>query len=190
MGQSLLHRDLPTARPLAVLERRIGPVCLDCLLITEAMPGALDLHALLVKAAGELGSRDWFRLKRLLVERLAIHIRRFEERGFVHRDLKAQNILVIPHQDHRLMWIDMDGVRLSGRGNWLRSLVRLHVSLLEAPGLTRTDRVRFLKAFYARFGRPADSWRRTWRAAQPLVEAKLRAQRARRAWKLRHYGRI
>jgi hypothetical protein len=191
MGHALLHRDLPTARPLAVLERRWGPLVLDSLLVTEALPEAVDLETFLKRAAGQHSPADWYRLKRELCRCLARNLRRLEERGFEHRDCKASNVLVVPRPQLALLWIDMDGLRHKPirRAAPLRALVRLHVSLLNSPGLTRTDRVRFLKLYFARYGQPADGWRALWPALVQAGAEKISAQEARRRWKLEHYGR-
>jgi len=192
MGHALLHRDLPTARPLAVLERRLGPLVLDNLLITEAIPGAVDLEAFLQREHAALSPEAWVNLKRDLVRLLVRQLRRLGERGFEHRDCKASNILVVQHPELKTLFIDMDGLRHGGeltRRRALRPLVRLHVSLIGIPGLTRTDRVRFLKAYFARYGVPADSWRAVWPALSEAGMKKSRAKEARRAWKLRQYGR-
>jgi Ser/Thr protein kinase RdoA (MazF antagonist) len=206
LGYELLHRDLPTARPLAVLERRAGPLVLDSVLLTEALPGAIDLEAFLRRGWGTLGhcgarsaagavargrERDWFLLKREVSRLLVREVRRLQERGFAHRDCKPQNLLVLDYPRRRLVWIDLDGVRRVGRlsrAQEIEPLIRLHVGLLEAPGLTRTDRLRFLKAWCARYASPRD-WRTTWRQVASAAERKLRRQSARRAWKLQHYGR-
>ena len=192
-GHALLHRDIVTARPLAFLERRLGPLVLDSLLITEAVPGALDLETYLRNRHAELPPSAWWRQhKRELCALLVHHIRRFQERGFAHRDCKAQNILVITQPQLELLWIDMDGVQRVGRlarAQRLLPLMRLHVSLLDVPGLTRTDRVRFLKSYFARFGSDPNAWRAAWREVSQAAESKVRAKATRRAWKLKHYGR-
>ena len=46
-GHALLNRDLPTARPLVALQRRIAGLIVDGLVITEAIPDTEDLDALL-----------------------------------------------------------------------------------------------------------------------------------------------
>lgn len=191
-GYALLNRDVPTARPLAVLERRWGPFVRDSLLITEAIPGASDLESFLRAEHVRRTAREWWHLKRELMQRLVNHLRRLEERGFVHRDCKAGNILVVPYPELRLLWIDLDGIRATDRVSnraRLRALARLEVSLRDVPGLTRTDRVRFVRAYWARFGAAEDAWRQMWPA---LFRAAARQQRAtdrHRAWKLAHYGR-
>jgi Ser/Thr protein kinase RdoA (MazF antagonist) len=192
MGHALLNRDIATARPLAILERRLGPLVLDSALITEALPGAADLETFLREQGQTQSPLGWARLKRQLCQLLASQLRRLEERGFEHRDCKASNILVVPHPQLTLLWIDMDGVRLRGslaRASRLRPLVRLQVSLQAVPGLTRTDRVRFLKAYFAGYGVAPDVWRKAWPALQAAGMEKSRVYAARRAWKLKHYAR-
>lgn len=192
LGNALLHRDLPTARPLACLEQRLGPLVLDSFLVTEFLPGSQDLEAYLRRMSGELGPRAWAMLKRRLTMSLVRQMRRLEERGFAHRDCKAQNILVGPGPEPTLTWIDLDGVRPAAEvsaAQRLWPLMRMHVSLLGVPGLTRTDRARFLKAYFARFGWRSDAWRGAWREIEGMSRAKVTALEARRAWKVARYGR-
>jgi tRNA A-37 threonylcarbamoyl transferase component Bud32 len=192
IGHALLHRDVPTARPLAVLEQRWGPLVRDSVLVTEALPDASDLEQYLRRTHARLGPRGWARCKRELARELAAHVRRLQENGFEHRDCKASNILVRDTEPRRLTWIDLDGLRLrrgwSRRASW-RPLIRLHVSLLALPGLTRTDRVRFLREYLVGYGAPADAWRRLWPTLTRASQKKSRAKAVRRAWKLKHYGR-
>ncbi len=192
MGHGLLNRDIATARPLALLEHRWGPFVLDSLLITEAIPGAVDLETFLRQQRENLSARDWARLKRRLCPLLAQQLRRLLERGFEHRDCKAGNILVVQHPQLKLLWIDMDGIRFRGQPtplSFVRPLARLHVSLRNVCGLTRTDRVRFLKSFFVRYGQPPERWRDLWPLLAAASAKKARAKERRRAWKLKHYGR-
>src|SRR5262249_4825787 len=62
-GHSLIHRDIPAARPLVVLERRVGPIVRDSILITEALPGALDLDAHLKREFTARSQREWLQHK-------------------------------------------------------------------------------------------------------------------------------
>lgn len=191
-GHALLNRDVPTARPLAYIERRWGPFVLDSVSVVEAVPGAVDLEQFIRREAARRDPQAWQALKRRLVQRLATHIRRLHSRGFEHRDCKASNILVSEHPALQLLWIDMDGIRKArGRrdGRDVRALIRLHVSLLDAPGIGRTDRIRFLKLYLARFGASSTAWRSVVRTIEHGASRKLAALAVRRAWKLRHYGR-
>ncbi len=192
VGHALLHRDVPTARPLALVERCFGPLVTDSLLVTELLPGAMDLESFLREKRQELDERGWVRLKRDLTRRLVRLMRQLHERGFDHRDCKASNILVLQRPQNELVWIDMDGLRRVGRVSRrqrVRTLARLQVSLREVVGLTRGDRVRFMKWYCAGFGQSPDAWRQWWPALVAASARKLRAKVARTAWKVRNYGR-
>jgi hypothetical protein len=191
-GYALLNRDIPAARPLAVLERRVGPLVLDSVLLTEALPGAVDLEAYLRREFEGRSPASWWRQKREVGNLLVECVRQLADRGFIHRDCKAQNVLVVAQPQLRMLWVDMDGLKrvsCPSPAQQLRALMRLHVSLLDVPGLTRTDRARFLKAYLARFGSDPRAWRAAWRRLSHASEEKVRAKRVRREWKLKHYGR-
>ena len=51
-GQGLHERDLPTARPLAVLHRRRHGLCREGYLLMEKIPNAVDLRTALDNLAG------------------------------------------------------------------------------------------------------------------------------------------
>jgi Ser/Thr protein kinase RdoA (MazF antagonist) len=192
IGHALINRDIPAARPLAVLEKRIGPLILDSVLLTEGVPGAVDLEAHLRREYEARSPHGWWRHKRELGDRLVRRLRRLAERGFIHRDCKAQNVLVVAHPRLKLLWIDMDGLKHTRRpsaARQLEALLRLHVSLLDVPGLMRTDRARFLKAYFARFGSDPRAWRGAWRRLSRASAEKTRVKQLRREWKLKHYGR-
>ena len=194
VGHALLHRHVPAARPVAVLERRFGPFVLDNILITEAIPGAMDLERYLRQTYPTCSSSEWWRHKQELCAQVVLHLRRLEEHAFIHRDCKASNILVISQPQLKLLWIDMDGLRRTrrrrvSRRQRLRTLVCLCVSLLDVPGLNRTDQLRLLKSYAARFGADPRAWRFLWRELATTVETKLRTKQARREWKRERYGR-
>lgn len=189
LGHALLHRDIPTPRPLALLERRIGPLVVDSMLLTEAIPGGADLDAFLRARFAESTPREWDSLKRRLTELLVRELRNLFDRGFSHRDCKAQNILLVAEPELRAYFVDLDGVRFGRRGDESRALLRLYVSLRDVPGITRSDLVRFLRAYGARFGAPHRAWRELWRRIALGLDSKLRAKERRRAWKIKQYGR-
>lgn len=193
MGNALLNREVPAARPLAVLERRQGPLVGDSLLITEFIPGARDLDAHLRAEYAALSPREWRRHKADLRAVIVRELRRLQQRGFAHRDCKAQNILIRPEErGPALFWIDMDGVRRVKRlsdEQRMRPLLRLHLSLLDASGITRADRVRFLKDYLAGFGADPTAWRRVLRQLDAAAARKFESRLRRREWKRQHYGR-
>lgn len=191
MGHAMLHRDLPTARPLAVLEKRIGPFVVDSLLVTERIPSAVDLATYLRREYRVRSAREWAQCKRQMIASLVFQLRRLEEHGFLHLDCKAENLLVVGDPP-RLVWIDMDGVRLVRRiapRHRMALLTRIYMSLCSSPGLTRGDFARFLRDLTTRFGSREGAWRDIWRALQPWIAAKAQAAQRRQDWKIRHYGR-
>lgn len=191
MGHAMLHRDLRVARPLAVLEKRVGPFVMDSLLVTERIPGAVDLSSYLRREFCQRSAREWSQCKRQVSAALVLQLRRLEERGFIHLDCKAENLLVTGDPP-RLVWIDMDGVRLvrhSTRRHRLAMLARIYLSLRSLPGLTRGDFARFLRDLTTRFGTREGAWRDVWRDLQPWIAAKIRTAQLRQDWKIRHYGR-
>lgn len=152
-GHALLVRGIATARPAAAVDLRRHGALADTLLLTEPVADAPPLS-------------DWLRAdppatdRRHVVWELARMIRRMHDSGATHRDLKAPNILVAPASDSRLrpVLVDLDGLRMvrqvSPRRR-ARDLMRLSVSLDEWGVARRTDRLRFLRAYLERPGRPA-----------------------------------
>ncbi len=101
----LLIRNLPTAWPLLMLERRKLGYVVDNLIIFECVPGKTlwqtDLDALQPLA------------RELLFRRIGRILRRIEQLGFSHFDAKSSNWIV--REDDKLgpspVLIDVDGVR-------------------------------------------------------------------------------
>jgi tRNA A-37 threonylcarbamoyl transferase component Bud32 len=195
IANALLNRNIRTPRPLAVLERKTGPLIRDSVFVTEFVEQAQDLEAWLSAPEHQAPTRAAYRSRRDLLERLVRLLRQFHQRGFVHRDCKAGNILVAPEADGSpaLLWTDMDGIRLSNHVSQAdvdRALMRLFVSLSESGLITRTDAVRFLIAYESRFGAQQGQWRNTWCRIEPLVSAKQAQRERRKAWKQAAYGRV
>ncbi len=164
-ANSLLVRGIGTARPLLWLDRHHGLAGRESLLVTEALGDdwqTLDLA--LSQAEG--------RQHLALVDAVARTIRRLHDSGLSHRDLKAQNLLVRlertdaarPGQaDGRrcghwqVALVDMEGLMRHAasapRDRRVQNLMRLAFSWSgvgisgQASGLTRGDRLRFLKVY-------------------------------------------
>lgn len=193
-GHALLNRDLPTARPLAVLERRRVGLRLDSLLITELPPEAVDLAtALRQLASKQQPSRNWA-LKYALTHQLVRLVKEMHACGFYHRDLKASNVLLVPRADGGGLepWlIDLDGLirrPVIARRRQLQCLLRLSVSLESQSAVTRTDRLRFLLAFLRGPGRPARDWKPLWRKLEQAAARKRRRKRGHAANSGQSYG--
>lgn len=193
----LLNRDLPVAQPLAVVERfRFGLFRTESLLLTDFVVGAVDLDVFLRNSVGQLTGAERRRVADQLVESIVGLHRLFHDRGFSHRDFKAQNILVSWNEPYhgapKLTLIDMDGIRYVGTSDDTdreRSLIRLCASVVGNPGCTRSERLRFLSRYLTGFGHTDKRWRETWRRLDREVSEKISRKEARREWKILHYGR-
>jgi tRNA A-37 threonylcarbamoyl transferase component Bud32 len=171
-GHGVRERLLPTPRPLAVFHRRRAGRPAEGYLLTEKVPDALDLHAHLARlqaldpAAARAG-------RRRLIDQLAGLARALHRRRLSHRDFKAANVLV----NEQGPWlIDLVGVRLCRRltrARRVQNLARLHASFCHNPAVTRTDKLRFLRAYLAwgLHGRPR--WKRWWREIEAATQAKV-----------------
>ena len=194
VANALLNRNIPTPRPLAILEQKTGPLVRQSILVTEFLDHARDLEAWLKHEQAQSTTRASFRRRRALLSDLVRRLRQLHERGFVHRDCKASNILVAEDDAGQLtlLWTDMDGIRHTGRVGQRhvdRAMMRLFVSLNENGLASRSDAVRFLQEYAARFGADPADWRTTWRRIAPSVATKQAKLLKRRAWKQTKYGR-
>ena len=196
-ANALLHRQIATARPLAVVERRRFGVVVDSLLITEYIAGAIDLDTVLTVTMREMSPQRQRWLKEQLTTGLISIVRLLIERGFGHRDFKAPNIIVQwnPESDEtpRIVLVDLDGVR-PRRGTpeaaARRMLMRLNVSLDHCRRVTRTDRLRFLKRYFSGLGQADGEWKRIWRELAEMSERKRRIRERNQERKFKKYGRF
>ncbi|RIK65893.1 MAG: hypothetical protein DCC65_11465 [Planctomycetota bacterium] len=197
LANMLRNRDLPVATPLAVIERfAAGVVRTDSISFTEFISDAVDLETFLTREVAALPGTMQRSVKNRLIESVVQLLRAFHERGFVHRDMKAPNLMVrwpAPHVGTPVLtFIDMDGIshrRRSSEAQRTRAVVRLCASLLGSPGCTASDRLRFLKTYLTAPGRPPTEWKAYWRRIHTEVCSKLHDKELRRSWKLAHYGR-
>ncbi len=168
-GQSLRDRGLPTARPLAVAHRHRLGLPREGYLIFEFVAGAVELP---VAVAGANLAERW-----RLADTLGRLLRDLHDRGVSHRDLKAANILVA---EERPVLIDLVGVRLGlviADKERVRNLARLNASFFTSAVPTRTDRLRFLRAYLSWSAWPAADWKKLWRAIGVETLAKVEKNR-------------
>jgi tRNA A-37 threonylcarbamoyl transferase component Bud32 len=128
---TLVVRDLPTAWPLAVMQKRQMGYITDSVIVFEQLPGAtlaaVDLDTI------ETKRRD------MLLRRTGRFLRHIEQLGYAHFDAKASNWIV--QEDERTgpypVMIDVDGLR---HRRWpALGIERLLRSMKEHPQYTRED---------------------------------------------------
>lgn len=177
-GHGLCERGLPTARPLALLQRRRGGLTREEYLLTEFLPGTVELSDFVQRLS--TGPRTIVELRERM-HALARLIRQMHRRGLSHRDLKAANLLTSDRSgDPRFWFIDLVGVRrhrrVGGRRK-VQNLARLHASFVGQPLLTRTEKLRFLRSYLEVGIRGKSGWKDWWRK----IDSATRAKQARNA---------
>ncbi len=195
-AQTLLHRHIATARPLAVVERRRFGLLLDSLIFTEYLHAAVDLESLLTTHMRGVDNAQAHRIKSQVSAALAGFLLRLQSAGLYHRDLKALNLIVQWNRDSgeppQICLVDLDGIKHTwlsrGRG-WKRMLVRINISVDGFRRVTRGDRLRLLKQLLARSGLQSP-WKEVWRELAAMSERKreIRTRHQERAF--RRYGRF
>jgi tRNA A-37 threonylcarbamoyl transferase component Bud32 len=188
-GHTLRDRGLPTPRPLAVFHRYRNGLPHEGYLLTELVPAAVPLgenpsfasHGVYPRGLLEAqdhgdkprGSKDVPSLVRL-----ARVLRLMHDRGISHRDLKAANILLAHGRDPAL--IDLVGVRTLSNVSVARrakELARLNASFLRNPVITRTDRLRFLKAYLSAGRSLRVGWKSWWNLVSRATAEKVAKNR-------------
>jgi serine/threonine protein kinase len=197
LANALLNRQIATARPLAIMERRRAGFLLDSLILTEYIEHAHDLDTLLTVQIRDMEAGQQNAIKRQVSDALASLFKAFHGRGFVHRDLKAPNVMVqwdpAGSAAPRILLVDLDGVRQVRRvrrRDWIRALMRLNVSIDHCRRITRTDRLRFLKSCLVRPGNPDPQWRDAWSEIAVLSERKREHKTRQFEKMMARYGRI
>jgi tRNA A-37 threonylcarbamoyl transferase component Bud32 len=161
-ANSLHMRGIPVALPVAYLERRRLGLLLDSYVLTEAKSGR-NLRVVLNDYDRSAASVN---TKRALLNAMARLVRKMHDRGVAHRDLKAPNVIAQagPNNVCELFIVDFDGISLGvvSRNRREKNLARLAQERHRHRCLTRTDRLRFLKAYLATNDKKA--WKKVWQA--------------------------
>lgn len=137
---------LPVASPLAAVYHKRFLFCDQSIYISEYIEGT-NLYEFLrnMKAQGE--ERYW--IMRELSARMAEIFAELHKNNLWHRDAKATNFVVNQDSDgeYRVTITDVDGIKQyfsSSEDRQMQGLWQLAASVMELPGITRTD---YLRAF-------------------------------------------
>jgi tRNA A-37 threonylcarbamoyl transferase component Bud32 len=184
-GQHLASRGVPTPRNLAYLAKT-GPLGVprETYVITVKLESARTLTDYRLGEFGSLSSdRRRSAIRNVTIE-LARLIRSMHERSLSHRDLKGANILIegdpADGSAIKLSLIDLSGVQKSHPlplDRRLQNLTRLHLSLAEVPGRSRTDSLRFLREYLPWSSTPRAEWKEIWRAIDSRAGRKVERNR-------------
>ncbi len=156
LGHALAVRGIRTPRPLALVHRH--GLIPETYLATEWIAGGFDLHSFVWKLeARSTVERDG--LAQILAECLGRLIGRMHAWNVSHRDLKANNLLIVEQADALEAWlVDLDGVRILSRltdDRRARDLGRLIASLRRYEWLSGRLWPCFFSTYLRTMGRPA-----------------------------------
>ncbi|OQA00908.1 MAG: Lipopolysaccharide core heptose(I) kinase RfaP [Planctomycetes bacterium ADurb.Bin412] len=149
----LISRDIPTAWPLAAIDREHHMLLKDSILLCEKIPNSCNLRQFILD--GNLDKLP-HRKRIELAEQTGSLLAQLQRQGLRHRDCKATNILIRPQPEpdqpepdqqpsFRLFLVDLDGLRTKLPFEiWPshEAIIRLAVSTQNLPTLKRLDMVR------------------------------------------------
>ncbi len=184
----LISRDIPTAWPLAAIDREHHLLLKDSILICEKIPNSCNLRQFILD--GNL-DKLLYRKRIELAEQTGSLLAQLQRQGLRHRDCKATNILVLLQPDQpnqspsfRLFLVDLDGLRAKLPFEiWPshEALIRLAASTLSLPGLTIRDMIRVFHKYLKITGLPEYnnrlSRRRLWKQLSLSAMQKAKNQK-------------
>lgn len=191
-AQHLASRALPTPRNLLYLcemRRPLGPLSLplpfQSYLLTLKEEPSITLADYLNEVLPGLEASKRRACVRRMLRAIARLIHVLHDRSISHRDLKAANILILGDPEAELpvlSLIDLVGVvhqHPIPTDRRVQNLTRVLLSLLNTPGVTRTDMLRFLLDYLPSSARHDRSWKGLWRAIDRATRGKIRKNKRR-----------
>ncbi len=133
-------------KPLALMEKKIGPVTSSSILITQEVPEGVQLSEKL-KQISQDGSVKTLRKKRHLIKEFGKMIGEMHHQGILHGDLRLRNVLVQDKIENFYFWfIDNERTKIFSRLT-PRQVRKNMVQMNKWKMATNTDRLRFIKAY-------------------------------------------
>jgi tRNA A-37 threonylcarbamoyl transferase component Bud32 len=127
---------IPTARVVAVADRRIAGFLACSYQVMEEIPGAITLQKF-IRSGGKLDSR--------LIRETATLVARLHDEGFTHRDLNERNLVL--DANGAVFLIDLDALEFTQHADAALDLGRLARDVLKHASVTRSHRQAFLRHY-------------------------------------------
>jgi hypothetical protein len=146
-ANGLLVRGIPTPLPLALVEKRRGPLVLESFFITRWLDRACELNGYVSMLADAPRTK-----KNAFIAALAQLIRRLHAAGVYHADLKSNNIMVCERGEHcwEFHLVDLDRVHFRRHIPFaLRANNLAQINASVSAVMTPKDRLKFFR-FYAK----------------------------------------
>lgn len=182
LGHALASRGIKTARPLLVIVPRGWLSRCDAYVATVWIEDSQNLHLygwdLARRPAAERTRRA-----RQAAAAMGNLIGRMHAWQISHRDLKGCNILLGERPGSVDAYLlDTDAVRVLRRlshARRVRDLARIAASVVAHPWVTRTDRMRFMRAYARQLLPEQVDWQRLWRDVERQTAAIVKRLRRR-----------
>jgi Lipopolysaccharide kinase (Kdo/WaaP) family len=192
-ARRLLQAGIATAVPLAIVERSSPRP--EGWLVSMAIAEVVDLERIVSGSLYVSPERSARSVKNGIIAALADLCGELDRAGLRHRDFKASNVLVTDHlgcKDGPVLWlVDLDGIHPYGwrrdRSKW-SAVVRLAASLEGYRGLTRSDRLRFLRTWLGAENESREERKQAWRKMSAEVADYNRRARHRKRGKIDGFG--
>ena len=138
-------------KPLALMEKKYGPFCIDSILIIRDVPDSMQLSEKLHSLSSDLFINT-LKKKRMMIREFGKVVGEMHKKGIMHGDLRLRNVLVQEKAEKLLFWfIDNERTkridRFSSR-HARKNLVQIYVRVQ----VSNTDRMRFLQAYAQQTG--------------------------------------
>jgi len=178
---------IPTVTPIALGERKRGPVVTDSFLLTRAVPESETLHDFVIRHAdcGAVIAPD---IRQQLAWELGALVARLHAAGILHRDLHAGNVLMRTELrgEMRLWLIDLHSV--ARRRRLSPATVAKNLALFAHffdRHTTPADRQRFFVAYWNRLASHGKNGPASKTVSLPIRDVMAAVERASQDWSQR-----
>ncbi|MFQ5964745.1 MAG: lipopolysaccharide kinase InaA family protein [Candidatus Scalinduaceae bacterium] len=149
-GNGLLVYGYNTAKPLALIEKKILGITTDSYLIMEDVTNSLEMDRYILKNFHNQSSPGELKKTRTFIADFAKTIANMHNENVFHSDLKTCNIMVkeIEDKSYDFIFLDFDKVIFNDKISIHKRINNLIQLNLSTPGcITYTDRFRFLTEY-------------------------------------------